>query len=100
MFGCKLMESCHPMSREYHGIFATFVGVPQPQKRLVVVPVGVRGKEQGQALGKAAGVQLAVLELDGVPRLGDYTNIKNPLNGPNYVEIPYYINYSFWGCVS
>mmetsp|Transcript_12033 Transcript_12033/g.26574 ORF Transcript_12033/g.26574 Transcript_12033/m.26574 type:complete len:227 (-) Transcript_12033:1335-2015(-) len=33
---------------------------------LVVVPVGVRGKEQGQALGKAAGVQLAVLELDGV----------------------------------
>mmetsp|Transcript_20996 Transcript_20996/g.35049 ORF Transcript_20996/g.35049 Transcript_20996/m.35049 type:complete len:307 (-) Transcript_20996:1106-2026(-) len=33
---------------------------------LVVVPVGVGGEKQGQALGKAASVQLAVLELDGV----------------------------------
>ena len=36
-------------------------------QRLVVVPVGVGGEKQGQALGKAASVQLAVLELDGVP---------------------------------
>lgn len=38
-----------------------------PRAVLVIIPVVVGSKQQCQSLGKAAGVQLSVLELDCVP---------------------------------